>query len=300
MARLLTSGVLLALLACGPEVPPLPPPPEPPPTEPPSDAELLAARRYSVTVPPGYDDTKTWPLLLVLHGYGGSGLETSRYFKLDRLAEQRGLFFIAPDGLADRRGNQGWDSQASRWPEWDRSWLSAVIRDVKSKYRIDARRVFVFGHSQGAHMANRMGCDASDDVTGFISVAGQVTLAAAKCAPPQKVSALLIHGTADQAIGYYGDLQNTPPDPNVPSAHETAGVWARNNGCTGMLEETAFSPINVSDEAAGDETVVEYYAGCPTGIDVALWTMNDVPHRPVPTPEFSPRAINFLLERPRP
>lgn len=143
------------------------------------------------------------------HSYGGTGQITAEYFGLTWLAEQRGLFLIARDGLVGRRGNRGWDPGPSRYPEWDRSWLSAVLRDVKAKYRIDASRVFVFGHSQG-----------------------------------------------------YGDLQNTPPRTNIPSAHQTAAVWARNNGCTGMLEEQAFSPINASDAVDGDETVVECYSGC--------------------------------------
>lgn len=299
MTRSFMTIVVLALFACEP-IPSLPPPPGPEPTEPPRDAELLAARRYTVKVPTTYDDTKTWPLLLVLHSYGGTGQSTAEYFGLTRLAEQRGLFLIAPDGLVDRRGNRGWDPGPSRYPEWDRSWLSAVLRDVKAKYRIDASRVFVFGHSQGAHMANRMGCDGADDVTGFISVAGQVTLSPTGCLPQKKVSALLIHGTADEVIGYYGDLQNNPPSPNIPSAHQTATVWARNNGCTGMLEEQAFSPINASDAVDGDETVVEYYAGCPADVDVALWTMKDVPHRPDPATDFGSRAISFLSARPRP
>jgi polyhydroxybutyrate depolymerase len=267
--------------------------------DPPSEAELLAARGYSVTVPANYDETKAWPLLIALHGYGGSGLETARYFGLDRLAAQRGLFLLAPNGLPDGRGSRAWNAGHSHYPEWDVSWLTAVIHDLKAKYRIDASRVIVFGHSQGAHMAHRMGCDASEEVTAVISVAGQAPKEPADCTPTKPVTALEIHGTADEVIGYYGDAQHMPPDPKIASAHDTVAVWARNDGCTGGLVETAFSPIDVSLIVDGDETVVELYAGCPPGVDAALWTMNGVPHRPGPTLDFGSRAFGFAAARPR-
>jgi polyhydroxybutyrate depolymerase len=300
MARVLITGLLMLLLGCEEPIPePVPPPP--PPTEPPSDAELLAARPYSVNVPAGYDAGVEWPLLVALHGYDGSPEETVSYFDLDRLAERRGLFLIAPSGSKDARGNRSWDPGPSNYPEWDRSWLTAVIRDVKSKYRIDAARVIVFGHSQGAHMAHRMGCDSSEDVTAVISVAGQVTRVKSLCVPSRPVSVLQIHGTADAVIGYYGDVQRTPPDPAIPSAHDTVATWARVDGCTGELAPIVSSPIDVSfDGDTQEETVVELYAGCPTGIDVGLWTMNGVGHRPAPKDDFSARAVGFGLSRPRP
>ena len=300
MARFICTVLLLTCVACEAPIPAPVKPPDPP-TEPPSDEELLAARPYSVRTPPGYDADAgtTWPLVVALHGYGGSAMETVNYYSLDRLAESRGFFLFAPNGLPDSRGNRAWNPGRSRWPEWDQSWLTAALRDIKRKYQVDASRVIVFGASQGAHMAHRMGCDGSEDVTAVISVAGQLTTDPQLCAPTRPVTALQIHGTADEAIGYYGDLQNVPPKPDIPSAHDTIGVWARNDGCTGMLEVSAISPINISEFVDGPETIVETYAGCPNGVAVGLWSMQGVQHRPLPTPDFSSRAIGFGLARPR-
>ena len=289
---------LSTLCACAVAIPePVIPPPDP--VDPPNEAELLAARGYTVTVPANYDETRAWPLLIALHGYGGTGQELVRYFGLDRLAEQRGVFLLAPNGLQDGRGNRAWHPIHSHYPEWDVSWLTAVIHDLKAKYRIDASRVIVFGGSQGAHMAHRMGCDAADEVTALISVAGQAPKNPADCTPTKPVTALEIHGTFDEVIGYYGDVQGATPDPNIGSAHDTVAVWARNDGCTGELVEAAFSPIDISTIVDGQETLVELYAGCPAGVDVALWSMNGVPHRPGPTLDFASRAYGFAAARPR-
>ena len=53
--------------------------------------------------------------------------------------------------------------------------------------------------------------------------------------PDHAVSVVEIHGTSDDVLGYDGDVQNTPPDPTVPSAHDTVAVWARNDACTGAI-----------------------------------------------------------------
>ncbi|MFO0600344.1 MAG: alpha/beta fold hydrolase [Myxococcaceae bacterium] len=294
--------ILFAVLAAGCDDEKIPPPPPPfvPPTTPPSEAELLASRPYNVQVPDAYDGGAELPLVIALHGYGGSGADTTTYFNLARVTNAKDAFYVAPDGLKDKTGTRAWDSGKSKWPNWDQDWLSAVIHDLEAKYRIDRSRIVIFGHSQGGHMAHRMGCDGAADVTAVISVAGQVTKETNGCVPSKPVTVMQLHGTADEVIGYYGDLQNNPPKPDIPSAHDTVAVWAAANQCTGMLVETQPSPIDLSTQIAGDETKVELYEGCPAPIAVGLWTMEGVAHRIGPTPDFSSKVLGFAFARPRP
>lgn len=292
------SVVWLALSACN--EPPIPTPmPFVPPDTPPSEAELLSARGYSARLPAGDDGGVDWPLVIALHGYGGSGAELVDYYELERLADQRGFILVAPSGNRDSTGAAAWHTGKTSWPHWDQSWLTAIIHDVKAKHRVDASRVIVFGGSQGAHMAYRMGCDGSEDVTAVVSVAGQATKDPNGCLPTKHVTVVQIHGTADEVIGYFGDLQNNPPNPNVPTAHETVATWARVNGCTGSIAPVAGPAFDLSLVVAGPETTAEAYDGCPPGIDVQLWTMQDVPHRPDPTSSFSPRWLGYAMGHPR-
>src|SRR2546423_6613422 len=131
---------------------------------------------------------------------------------------------------------------------------------MESKYSIDRGRVFIVGHSLGAHMAHRMACDAAGDVVAIMSLAGQVSKVPADCVPARAVSVLQIHGTADGSIGYYGDVQHNPPDPSIPSAHETVAVWARNDVCTGAIAATG-TTLHLDTSLTGNETTVEAYAG---------------------------------------
>lgn len=290
-------SLVVMLVACEPI--PKPPPPFEPPTEPPSDAELIAARPYQLRVPDSYDGGTALPLLVALHGYGGTSKELVDYYDLERFADSRDFFLFAPQGLKDSRGISGWIVGHTRWPNWDVSYISAVIKDARAKYAIDASRVIVFGASQGGHMAYRMACDDADEVTVAMVVAGQAPIDGS-CSPSKPVSVLHMHGTADEAIGYEGDIQNFPPDPRIPSAHDTVAEWAANDGCSGGLVEDPNGLIDVSLDVPGAETKVESYAGCPAGIDVTFWTMTDVVHRPNPNASFTSRMFTFASDHPRP
>ena len=63
------------------------------------------------------------------------------------------------------------------------AYLRAIIRDVMARYPVDRRRVFVVGHSNGGFMAYRMACEASDLVTGVVSLAGATWKDPARCRP---------------------------------------------------------------------------------------------------------------------
>ena len=271
----------------------------PPDMMPPTEAELLAERPYdtSLTVPPGYTDTQKWPLIVALAGFGDVGTDGAAYLGFTQLAADQGAFLVAPDADV-LHARYAWDPSPNHYPNFDVEYLKAIIHDIESKYSIDRGRLFVVGHSEGAHMAHRMACDAADDVVAIMSHAGQVSKVPSECAPTRAVSVVEIHGTADQVIGYYGDVQNNPPDPSIPSAHETVGVWARNDACTGAIALTG-ATLDLDAAIAGSETTVEAYAGCPTGIGVELWSDVGGFHRPQLTPQFAGIVWTFLTAHAR-
>jgi polyhydroxybutyrate depolymerase len=250
---------------------------------------LLQQRPYTPIVPAAYDATKTWPVLLVLGGYGASSSDTANWMGFTSLQD---VFIVAPDANLDSHNLPAWNPGVLHWPQFDVEYLTAIIHDLAAHYSIDRKRVFVAGHSLGAHMAHRMACDAAGEVAAIVSLAGQVLMDPKACAPAQPVSVLQVHGTADAVIGYDGDVQNEPPDPNIPSAHQTIAVWARNDGCGALLQSTL--TLDLDSSLAGEETTVETYAGCPANVDVQLWSIQGGSHRPQLTPQFASDAWAFL------
>ena len=99
-------------------------------------------RVYYLVVPDQATAEHPAPLLLLLHGSGRNGL--SLIDKWKDLAIKEGIVLVAPDAI----NSQGWNSPADG-PDS----LHDLISDLKSKYSIDSRRMYLFGHSGGATFA---------------------------------------------------------------------------------------------------------------------------------------------------
>jgi poly(3-hydroxybutyrate) depolymerase len=85
------------------------------------------------------------PMLLLLHGSGRNGPSILNEWK--RLAGEEGIILVAPDAL----DTQGWGIPIDG-PEF----LADVVEHMIEHYPVDAKRVYVFGHSAGAVFALRM------------------------------------------------------------------------------------------------------------------------------------------------
>src|SRR5690348_1716650 len=78
---------------------------------------------------------ETYPLVVILHGYGASGFLQQAYFEMSDLAEREGVFVLAPDGLTDSAGRQFWNADPTCCdfdgsnPD-DVAYLGGLIDDV--------------------------------------------------------------------------------------------------------------------------------------------------------------------------
>lgn len=106
---------------------------------------------------------------------------------------------------------------------------------------------------------------------------------------------LQIHGTLDSTIKYAGgdNFGQT-----YPSAAATVATWAENNGCA-PSPVTSAETLDITAQVDGAETSVVTFAGCPSGIDVELWTVVGGPHVPALSTTFATDAIDFLFSHPK-
>jgi polyhydroxybutyrate depolymerase len=259
-------------------------------------AVVLKERPYVLDAPP--DPTTPSPLLVVLHGQGGSGQEIAQDLDLRPLVATRNFWLAMPDGTFSRSGVATWNAGTIDLPPYDRLYLAALIDDVAAKHAIDPKRVYVVGYSIGAFMAHRLACDISPKIAAVMSLAGAVTSVASLCATTSPVSVVELHGDHDDVITYDGGPFVNGAQ-TAPSAHDTVATWARNNRCAGQLVSTG-ATLDLDPDVAGSETAMDAYQGCPAGIDVQLWTMRGSGHSPNLTPGFGTRVIDWLYAHPKP
>lgn len=257
---------------------------------------LILARPYEYDIPAGSDPTKPLPLIVLLHGYGASGLLEDALFAFAELADQRQVYVAHPDGTIDSSGSRFWNA-TDACCNFDNSsvddvaYLNAVVDDMAAHFAIDLKHVFFVGHSNGAFMSHRMGCDSAGKIAAIAAFAGDNWKDGSKCNPSVPVAALQIHGDADTEVPYDGDGML------MPSAIDSIGVWATKNDCTGGLQDTG-KTYDFDSRLAGNETSGTAWS-CPVGA-AELWTMHGGMH--VPTfviPNWGNQIFDWLMAHPK-
>lgn len=209
------------------------------------------------------------PLVVVLHGGRGRALQVARYTQFNAQARASGFTVVYPQGV-QRRWNDG--RRVNRSPNTDDvGFLRLVVQSVIAKSgRVDPRRVFFTGISNGGFMSMRMACNASDLVAGIAAVTAQFNAQMARrCLAAKPVPVLLMNGTRDPLVPYNGG----PVAPQfgsrgvAASTAETLAFWRRRNGC--KAGATAMLP----DRSVSDGSRIERtrWTACRTGAPVILY-----------------------------
>ncbi len=128
--------------------------------------------RYVAEVPETRDGPAPLPVVVLLHGSGGSAGDDLDRFGWAALARREGFLAVAPNGLPANPGKPAdflrnprlWNS-GQHPPDRPRSrvddlaFFDALLADLARRWNIDPSRVYVAGHSNGAAMAFRLAAE---------------------------------------------------------------------------------------------------------------------------------------------
>ena len=139
-------------------------------------------------VPRSYKGDAPMPLLMMLHGFGGTAQGVRYTFPL---AEEFGVIVIAPES---RR--MTWGREAAGF-DTDVRYLGAAYRHVTSLLEIDLTHVALGGHSDGAGYALGMGLAYGDVFNHLMIFSGGLMLPFRKQGKPR---IFFGHGTGDEQM----------------------------------------------------------------------------------------------------
>jgi polyhydroxybutyrate depolymerase len=260
----------------------------------PAALTLLANTDRPATVLAPATPSEAAPLLVLLHGHGASAAIQDAYLGASGPATARGYYVALPDGTKNRAGNRFWNAEPSWCCDFDGSgiddtaYLGALIEDALATLPIDPDRVFVLGHSNGAYMAHRMACARADLISGIATIAGGLPYRPNACAPARPVANLVIHGTLDPVVLFFGQ-------PGLyPGADETASRWASYNGCGEEAPAQSGSFRDLDAAIVGPETATRAFGECPAAAPVELWQLTGSGHVPAFTDRFISDIFDFF------
>ena len=241
-------------------------------------------RRYVVHVPQSYDEKRPIPVVIMFHGGGGTAKNAIEETGWTAKADQAGFLAVFPEGSApdpsqprDFRTNpQTWNDGSKRfYPEQvgidDGAFTRALIGDLKVRFTVDTRRVFLTGFSNGSSLTYRLGVELSDCVAAIAPVGSS----GLRLADPQvlqgPVSMISLHGLDDKLNPFEGGdvkiLARDEIDPRPPIT-ESVERWAKMLACP-RLPEIMFNANGVKALRYGPGT---------KGSEIVFYTIEDTGH----------------------
>jgi polyhydroxybutyrate depolymerase len=218
------------------------------------------------------------PLIIVLHGSGINGATMRQWtgHGLDRLADEQGFAVVYPDGYKGNWNDCRMDAvfPAKREQIDDVAFLTELIKHFQVEHGTNPEQVYVFGYSNGGHMAMRLAMETPSLVRGIaVACANLPPVATCSCpAAGRTPRALFIAGDRDEVNPYEGGedvrLFGFMKRGAALSAQATALHFATRNGLGDAVPVSQTLPkTDVTDNTyasrqcwqLGNETMVALY-----------------------------------------
>jgi polyhydroxybutyrate depolymerase len=264
IASLISScGAISPVPTFQPTSTPLPPTPLPWTYPEPGDYiksfEIQGSTRWVlIHIPPDYQAGQPIPLVINIHGRTSSIFQQDEISGMINLADQEGFIVAYPQAIDNPP--TWWGAVPGEIGQADLAFFTEMIEHLTQEINIDPDRVYATGFSNGASMANRLGCAFSDTFAAIAPVAGG-HVGFYDCEAEHPVSVIAIHGMNDLIIPYDGNQNN-------PQVHEWITAWAERNGCRSTPTQQPPSP----------GIIQEVWDDCDQDADVVLYSLEEAGH----------------------
>ena len=239
------------------------------------------ARTFRLYRPASLPPTGPVPLVVMIHGGGGSAAGAERDYGWDAEADAQHFVVAYPDGLdrgwsvgggCCRRGGSPTTDDTTTTTDNatthdaatddDVDFIGRLVTAVSHRLPIDPARIYATGISEGGMMSYRLACRTSL----FAAVGPDSATLLGACPSPAPLSVIHIHGTADARIPYAGGPGAGVHHIDGPGAPALDATWRATDHCAAPAVATAGA-------------VTTSVAGCPAGRAVELITIAGAGHQ---------------------
>jgi polyhydroxybutyrate depolymerase len=234
-------------------------------------------REYLLHIPATVGDEPA-PVVLAFHGGGSNAEQMIQFCGLNETADQHGFIAVYPNGAGRVARARTWNAgnccgYAQRQQIDDVKFVGSLLDDLKQTVRIQERRIYATGMSNGAMMCYRLASELSDRIAAIAPVAGP--MGTESCHPTRAVPVCHFHGTADQFAPFGGGRgSRSLTRTNFYSVERSIREWVTANGCRqeAIVEDL---PATVEDETRIARAT---HGGGRDGAEVVLYTIHGGGH----------------------
>lgn len=232
-------------------------------------------RTYLIHVPKSYDPNKPTPVVLALHGAAMDGSMMVWFSGLNKKSDEAGFVVVFPNGSGlgtFRTWNAGgFSGKMTAGKADDVAFINRLLDDLGTVVKVDEKRVYACGMSNGGMMCYRLASELSERIAAIAPVAG--TIAIEECKPKRPVPVIHFHGSKDKVVPFEMKNGKSPPFMKLKGVEESIQTWVELNGCDSM-------PTTETIANAGDELKVTRtnYGGGKEGSEVVLVVIEEGGH----------------------
>ena len=161
--------------------------------------------REALVYAPATAKTNATPLVFVFHGHGGGMLQVSRSCPIHTLWPEALVVYPqglkTPGRLTDPEGKKnGWQHGVGAQGDRDLKFFDAMLAALKQDYKVDAKRIYSTGHSNGGGFTYLLWAERGDRFAAFAPSAAATTPTQLPALKPKPL--LHIAGENDPLVKY--------------------------------------------------------------------------------------------------
>jgi polyhydroxybutyrate depolymerase len=232
-------------------------------------------RTYLVHVPKDYDPKKPAPVVLALHGAAMNGSMMVWFSGLNKKSDQAGFIVVYPSGTGTGPfliwNAGGFKGKMAEGRADDVAFIGKLLDDLATVVKVDEKRVYACGMSNGGMMCYRLAAELSDRIAAIAPVAGAIAIDESK--PKRPVPVIHFHGTKDTFVPFEMAKAKTPKFMKLKGVEDSIQTWVKLNGCDEKPKTETLSKD-------GDEMKVtrKTYGGGKDGSEVVLVVIEEGGH----------------------
>jgi len=206
---------------------------------------LGAPREALVSIPETAAAAPT-PVVFVFHGHGGTMQNAARTISIHAVWPEAIVFYPqglpTPGQLTDKEGKRsGWQARAGDQGDRDLALVDTLLAAAKAEFRVDPKRVFATGHSNGGGFTYLLWAERPDEFSAFApssSVLGQE-----KKRPTTPKPILHIAGRTDPLVKFAWQERAMAAVRKIDRCDETGVPWAPGGPLATLYPSAVGSPV---------------------------------------------------------